>query len=76
MIGRDPQLSLNIMAGFARWVRQFNQLLSEYTKAVPSRLAGYLIAEALRTEFKDYGQAIIDNARVCRSAGIRRAAVD
>jgi CRP-like cAMP-binding protein len=50
MIGRDPQLSLNIMAGFARWVRQFNQLLSEYTKAVPSRLAGYLLAEALRQQ--------------------------
>ena len=46
LIGKDPQLSLNIMAGFARWVRQFNRLLSEYTKAVPSRLAGYLLAEA------------------------------
>lgn len=53
MIGKDPQLSLNIMAGFARWVRQFNQLLSEYTKAVPSRLAGYLIAEALRQQPRD-----------------------
>ena len=50
MIGKDPQLSLNILAGFARWVRQFNQLLSEYTKAVPSRLAGYLLAEALRQQ--------------------------
>jgi len=60
MIGKDPQLSLNIMAGFARWVRQFNRLLSEYTKAVPSRLAGYLLAEALRQQ----PRALTDGARV------------
>jgi CRP/FNR family transcriptional regulator len=53
LIGKDPQLSLNIMAGFARWVRQFNRLLSEYTKAVPSRLAGYLLAEGLRQHPRD-----------------------
>jgi len=60
MVEGDPQLSLNMMAGFARWVRQFNHLLSEYAKAVPSRLAGYLLAEALRQD----PSALADGARV------------
>lgn len=60
MIERNPQLSLNMMAGFARWVRQFNLLVAEYSKAVPSRLAGYLLAEALRQE----PRALADGARV------------
>lgn len=48
MVEKNPQLALSMMAGFARWVRQFNSLLSEYSKSVPSRLAGYLMAEAGR----------------------------
>lgn len=60
MVENNPQLSLNMMAGFARWVRQFNNLLSEYSKAVPSRLAGYLLVEALRQE----PSALVDGARV------------
>jgi CRP/FNR family transcriptional regulator len=60
MVEKNPQLSLNMMAGFARWVRQFNELLAEYTKAVPSRLAGYLLAEALRQQ----PSALADGARV------------
>jgi len=60
MVEKNPQFSLGIMAGFARWVRQFNSLLSEYTKAVPSRLAGYLLAEALRQQ----PSALADGARV------------
>jgi CRP/FNR family transcriptional regulator len=60
MVEKNPQFSLGIMAGFARWVRQFNNLLSEYTKAVPSRLAGYLLAEALRQQ----PSALSDGARV------------
>jgi CRP/FNR family transcriptional regulator len=60
MVEKNPQLSLNMMAGFARWVRQFNELLAEYTKAVPSRLASYLLAEALRQQ----PSALADGARV------------
>jgi CRP/FNR family transcriptional regulator len=60
MVRKNPQLSLNIMAGFAKWVRQFNRLLSEYTKAVPSRLAGYLLAEALQQQ----PSALADGAKV------------
>jgi len=60
IVEKNPQFSLGIMAGFARWVRQFNTLLSEYTKAVPSRLAGYLLAEALRQQ----PTALADGARV------------
>jgi CRP/FNR family transcriptional regulator len=60
IVEKNPQFSLGIMAGFARWVRQFNSLLSEYTKAVPSRLAGYLLAEALRQQ----PSALADGARV------------
>jgi CRP-like cAMP-binding protein len=48
MVERNPQLTLNMMAGFARWVRQFNQMLAEHSKSVPSRLAGYLLAEGRR----------------------------
>lgn len=60
MVESNPQLSLNMMAGFARWVRQFNSLLAEYSKAVPSRLAGYLLMEALRQK----PSALVDGARV------------
>jgi CRP/FNR family transcriptional regulator len=60
IVEKNPQFSLGIMAGFARWIRQFNSLLSEYTKAVPSRLAGYLLAEALRQQ----PSALADGARV------------
>ena len=48
MVEKNPQLTLNMMAGFARWVRQFNQMLAEHSKSVPSRLAGYLLAEGRR----------------------------
>jgi CRP/FNR family transcriptional regulator len=48
MVEKNPQLTLNMMAGFARWVRQFNQMLAEHSKSVPSRLAGYILAEGRR----------------------------
>jgi CRP/FNR family transcriptional regulator len=48
MVERNPQLTLNMMAGFARWVRQFNRMLADHSKSVPSRLAGYLLAEGRR----------------------------
>jgi CRP/FNR family transcriptional regulator len=60
LVERDPQLCLNLLGGFARWVRQFNALLGEYSKAVPARLAGYLLAEALRQQ----PMALADGARV------------
>ena len=60
LINDNPQVALNLIAGFARWVKQFNSLLAEYTKAVPSRLAGYLLAEALRQQ----PMALSDGAKV------------
>ena len=60
LIDKNPQVALNLIAGFARWVKQFNSLLAEYTKAVPSRLAGYLLAEALRQQ----PTALSDGAKV------------
>jgi len=48
LVEKNPQLCLNLLAGFARWVRQFNALLAEYAKAVPARVAGYLLAEGMR----------------------------
>jgi CRP/FNR family transcriptional regulator len=60
LVERDPQICLSLLGGFARWVRQFNALLAEYSKAVPARLAGYLLAEALRQQ----PTALSDGARV------------
>lgn len=60
LVERDPQLCLSLLGGFARWVRQFNALIAEYSKAVPARLAGYLLAEALRQQ----PRALTDGARV------------
>ncbi len=60
LVERNPQVGLSLLGGFARWVRQFNALLAEYSKAVPARLAGYLLAEALRQQ----PTALADGARV------------
>lgn len=60
LVERDPQVALSLLAGFARWVRRFTALLTEHSKAVPSRLAGYLLAEALR----QHREAPADGARV------------
>jgi CRP/FNR family transcriptional regulator len=60
LVEKRPDISLNLLAGFANWVRRFNALLAEYSKAVPSRLAGYLLAEALRQQ----PRALADGARV------------
>lgn len=53
-------LSLKLLAGSALWVRRLTDLIAEYAKAVPARLAGYLLAEALRQR----PTALADGARV------------
>ena len=53
-------LALKLLAGSALWVRRLTDLIAEYAKAVPARLAGYLLAEALRQR----PTALADGARV------------
>jgi CRP/FNR family transcriptional regulator, dissimilatory nitrate respiration regulator len=57
---KRPDLSFKLLAGSALWVRRLTDLIAEYAKAVPARLAGYLLAEALRQR----PTALADGARV------------
>jgi len=56
LLERRPETAFKLLAGTALWVRRLTDLIAEYAKAVPARLAGYLLAEALRqrpTAFAD-----------------------
>ncbi len=51
LIGRSPQISLKMIAGLAKFVREFNQHVENLSlKEVPARLAGFLLDEHLRTD--------------------------
>jgi CRP-like cAMP-binding protein len=60
LIQRRTDIAFKLLAGTALWVRRLTDLIAEYAKAVPSRLAGYLLAEALRQR----PTALADGARV------------
>jgi CRP/FNR family transcriptional regulator len=60
LVRSRPDLSFKLLAGAALWVRRLTDLIAEYAKAVPARLAGYLLAEALRQR----PTALVDGARV------------
>jgi len=60
LIKKRTDLAFKLLAGSALWVRRLTDLIAEYAKAVPSRLAGYLLAEALRQR----PTALADGARV------------
>jgi CRP/FNR family transcriptional regulator len=60
LLKKQPELAFKLLAGTALWVRRLTDLIAEYAKAVPSRLAGYLLAEALRQQ----PRALADGARV------------
>lgn len=59
-VEKRPDVAFKLLAGAALWVRRLTDLIAEYAKAVPSRLAGYLLAEALRQQ----PRALEDGARV------------
>jgi len=60
LIKKRTDIAIKLLAGSALWVRRLTDLIAEYSKAVPSRLAGYLLAEALRQR----PTALTDGARV------------
>jgi len=60
LIKKRTDIAIKLLAGTALWVRRLTDLIAEYSKAVPSRLAGYLLAEALRQR----PTALTDGARV------------
>ena len=60
LIKKRTDIAFKLLAGSALWVRRLTDLIAEYAKAVPSRLAGYLLAEALRQR----PTALADGARV------------
>jgi len=60
LIRKRTDIAFKLLAGSALWVRRLTDLIAEYAKAVPSRLAGYLLAEALRQR----PTALADGARV------------
>ncbi len=60
LVRARPELSFKLLAGTALWVRRLTDLIAEYAKTVPARVAGYLLAEALRQR----PTAIADGARV------------
>lgn len=60
LIKKRTDIAFKLLAGSALWVRRLTDLVAEYAKAVPSRLAGYLLAEALRQR----PTALADGARV------------
>lgn len=60
LVEQRPEISFKLLAGFASWVRRFNALIAEYSKAVPARVAGFLLAEALRQR----PTALADGTRV------------
>jgi CRP/FNR family transcriptional regulator len=60
LLRKRPEITNRLLAGMALWVRRFTDLLAEYAKAVPSRVAGYLLAEALRQQ----PRALADGTRV------------
>jgi CRP/FNR family transcriptional regulator len=60
LIKKRTDIAFKLLAGSALWVRRLTDLIAEYAKAVPSRLAGYLLAEALRQR----PTALADGTRV------------
>ena len=60
LMKKRSDVAFKLLAGAALWVRRLTDLIAEYAKAVPSRLAGYLLAEALRQR----PTALADGARV------------
>ena len=60
MIKKRTDVAFKLLAGSALWVRRLTDLIAEYSKAVPERVAGYLLAEALRQQ----PTALADGARV------------
>jgi len=60
LVKQRTDIAFKLLAGSALWVRRLTDLIAEYSKAVPSRLAGYLLAEALRQR----PTALADGARV------------
>ena len=60
LIKKRTDIAFKLLAGSALWVRRLTDLIAEYAKAVPARLAGYLLAEALRQR----PTALADGARV------------
>jgi CRP/FNR family transcriptional regulator len=55
-----PDVTFKLLAGTALWVRRLTDLIAEYAKTVPARVAGYLLAEALRQR----PTAFVDGTRV------------
>ncbi len=60
LIKQRTDIAFKLLAGSALWVRRLTDLIAEYSKAVPTRVAGYLLAEALRQQ----PTALADGARV------------
>jgi CRP/FNR family transcriptional regulator len=60
LVKERSDIAFKLLAGTALWVRRLTDLIAEYAKAVPARLAGYLLAEALRQR----PTALADGARV------------
>ena len=66
LVEKRPDIAFKLLAGTALWVRRLTDLIAEYAKSVLSRLAGHLLAEALRQQPR-----ALEDGRACASPSTR-----